>query len=113
VGADTSLRCDAGTGRAREGGLPRPFLRLEPRDLALDRRQKPLPLRQLALDRGTVRALRRNHPRLLRARVLEDAGATLHLMSKRADLLEDPGVLIGNAVHSIKAVQEVIEVLRP
>ena len=106
------MRREAGVHCARRGELASVLRRDQVRDLALDRREQPLLLPELRADPGLrVRALL-HEANLVLPRVHERVLARRHLVLERDHLAHHRGVLLGDRLHRLDAVHQIVEALR-
>ena len=106
----------AGGGETRPGlllelRLPAPLRLLHPRDLVLDGREKPLALRELALDRALLGCALTDDLRLAGAVGAQPRAPGLHFRAEALEVLQDLRVLSADPLGHLEPVEEVVEAL--
>ena len=99
-------------GLSGECGLPARLFRAHLRDLALDRRQQAVLLRELRLDRLLLRGAILDDLRLTRARLLEVGAARLDFLAVALDRSEDLRVLARHPLDRVEPRDDVVEAAR-
>jgi hypothetical protein len=107
----TRLRRERRARAPFELGLPSSLLRLEACDLGLHRPEEALALGELRLDRCSLRGTLLHDARLLRTCAAQLLLAPRDARSVSVYLLDDRGILVGDAFAGLEHVQHLVEAL--